>query len=148
MSYIFLSLEINFKKKRKTVIYTLSPSVTSQITFPLEGLIVGNVFPLTESHHSLLMKSWKVERKLNKEWKIKYYILIWVYDIWYDIGKLTICVVSLAEWNINKRKIQRGKNLVYVSIFFIRLWSVGTAVIFDTQNPEISGFCACVQIQN
>ena len=90
----------------------------------------------------------KSRKKIKQRMKMKYYNLIWVYDIWYDIGKLTICVVSLAEWNINKRKIQRGKNLVYVSIFFIRLWSVGTAVIFDTQNPEISGFCACVQIQN
>ena len=28
----------------------------------------------------------------------------------------------------------------YVSIFFTRLWSVRKPLLFDTQNPEISGF--------
>ena len=28
----------------------------------------------------------------------------------------------------------------HVSVFFTRLWSVRTALILDTQNPEISGF--------
>ena len=28
----------------------------------------------------------------------------------------------------------------YVSIFFTRLWSVGKPRLFDTENPEISGF--------
>ena len=28
----------------------------------------------------------------------------------------------------------------YVSIFFIRLWSVRKPLLFDTQNPGISGF--------
>ena len=28
----------------------------------------------------------------------------------------------------------------YVSIFFTHLWSIGTALILDTQNPEITGF--------
>ena len=29
---------------------------------------------------------------------------------------------------------------VYVSIFFTRLWSVRKPLLFDTQNPGISGF--------
>ena len=28
----------------------------------------------------------------------------------------------------------------YVSIFCTRVWSVGKPLVFDTQNPEISGF--------
>ena len=36
---------------------TLSPSATSQIFSSVTGFIVGNVFPLTESTNSLLMKS-------------------------------------------------------------------------------------------
>ena len=35
----------------------LSPSATSQILSPVAGLMVAKVFPLTESTHSLLMKS-------------------------------------------------------------------------------------------
>ena len=34
----------------------LSPSATSQIFSPVAGLMVGKVFPLTASRHSLLMK--------------------------------------------------------------------------------------------
>lgn len=36
---------------------TLSPSATSQIFSPVAGLKVGNVFPLTEFTHTLLIKS-------------------------------------------------------------------------------------------
>merc|ERR1711909_211826 len=35
----------------------LSPSWTSMIFSPVDGLIVGNVFPLTELTHSLLMNN-------------------------------------------------------------------------------------------
>jgi len=37
---------------------TLLPSATSQITSPVDGLIVENVLPSTASTHSLLMKIW------------------------------------------------------------------------------------------
>lgn len=40
-------------------IFTLSPSATWQITSPVAGLIVGKVFLLTASCHSLFMKIWK-----------------------------------------------------------------------------------------
>lgn len=41
---------------RCTLALTLSPSATSQIFSPVHGSMVGNVLPLTESFHSLLMK--------------------------------------------------------------------------------------------
>lgn len=41
-------------------VLTLSPSATSQIFWPVAGLMVGKVFPLAESTNSLLMKSWKL----------------------------------------------------------------------------------------
>lgn len=43
-----------------SIVLTLSPSETSQIFWPVVGLMVGKVFPLTESTNSLLMKSWKM----------------------------------------------------------------------------------------
>ena len=42
---------------------TLSPSATSQIFSSVTGFIVGNVFPLTESTNSLLIKTYLIEEK-------------------------------------------------------------------------------------
>ena len=52
--------------------HTSSPSWTLQITFPFAGLIVSNVFPLTESHHSLSINNYDIKLTKQKTIKIQY----------------------------------------------------------------------------